>query len=140
MSVQQKYRIQGVDCSVCAVRIQDAIAALDGVGSAQIDLLNNKMEIVTDHAIDRNLDELIADTVRKAEPGATLQSLDASTSTGSESLEKKNRLQALIVPLRIVLSLASLLAALSTSNPFALGFFLLSYLFAGYDVVYRAIR
>ncbi|HCS37316.1 MAG TPA: cadmium-translocating P-type ATPase [Sphaerochaeta sp.] len=140
MSVQQKYRIQGVDCSVCAVRIQDAIAALDGVGSAQIDLLNNKMEIVTDHAIDRNLGELIADTVRKAEPGATLQSLDASTSTGSESLEKKNRLQALIVPLRIVLSLASLLAALSTSNPFALGFFLLSYLFAGYDVVYRAIR
>ncbi|MEA5030954.1 MAG: heavy metal translocating P-type ATPase [Sphaerochaeta sp.] len=140
MSVQQKYRINGVDCSVCAVRIQDAIAALDGVGSAQIDLLNNKMEIVTDHAIDRDLDELIADTVRKAEPGATLHSLDASISTGSESLEKKNRLQALIVPSRIVLSLASLLSALSTSNPFALGFFLLSYLFAGYDVVYRAIR
>ena len=140
MSVQQKYRIQGVDCSVCAVRIQDAIAALDGVGSAQIDLLNNKMEIVTDHAIDRNLDELIANTVRKAEPGATLQSLDASTSTGSKSLEKKNRIQVLIVPSRIVLSLVSLLVALSTSNPFALGFFLLSYLFAGYDVVYRAIR
>lgn len=141
MSVQQKYRIQGVDCPVCAVRIQDAIAALDGVGSAQIDLLNNKMEIMTDHAIDGDLDTLIAATVRKAEPGATIQSLDTPTRTGSESAGKTHiRFRALIVPSRIVLSLVSLLAAFYTPAPYTLGFFLLSYLFAGYDVVYRAIR
>lgn len=141
MPVQQKYKIQGIDCPVCAVRIQDAITALDGVGSAQIDLLNNRMEIETDYAIDRDLDELIVTTVRKTEPGATVHNLDTSMSTEPESQDKRfSWIQFLVIPARIIFSVASLLAALSTSTPVSLVFFFLSYLFAGYDVVYRALR
>lgn len=131
------YSIQGIDCAVCAARIQDAINTIEGVGSTQIDLMANRLEITSDRTIDAQLDQQVRQTVLREEPHASVALLAGGNTGGERKAIKFD----IVVPLRILTALLLVWAARSwTGTPWAFLLYLLSYAASGYDVVYRAMR
>ncbi|MFA7641734.1 MAG: heavy metal translocating P-type ATPase [Sphaerochaetaceae bacterium] len=125
------YRIEGVDCAVCAVRIQDALNRIDGIGSSQIDLMANRLEIVSDRAMDETLDAQVRFTVQQEEPHASLDlSKHKERTTGKR----------FGVPMRVLVSVLLLIIAGNLRSPWSFATYLLSYVISGHDVVLRALR
>lgn len=69
----KKFRVDGLDCANCAAKIERAVAALDGVTSANLNFMTGKLAI---DAEDAQMDSIVAEAekiVRKIEPGAVLK-------------------------------------------------------------------
>lgn len=132
MSHRQMYRLEGVDCAVCAARIQEAVELIDGVGSSTIDLMSSKLEIVTDHGSVENLEQRVREVIDREEPGARLSSIEQAAHAQSGF--------SLFLPARIAIALAILGMASLVDEPWYLFLMFVSYAVSGYDVLFRAVR
>lgn len=56
-----KYHIEGLDCPHCAARLEKMLEAADGIASAKINFLTEKITVESDLAEDA-LDALVART------------------------------------------------------------------------------
>jgi Cd2+/Zn2+-exporting ATPase len=137
MASERTYTIEGVDCAVCAARIEKAINSIEGVESSQIDLLHNKLRIRTDRMYDESIDESIFDTVAKEEPGTRVLSFSSAETGTSESTPNK----VFMVPLRLVATIALVLVS---QAPFASRWFValnfIAYMIVGFEIVAKALR
>ncbi|MBR1810448.1 MAG: heavy-metal-associated domain-containing protein [Clostridia bacterium] len=67
--MKKVYALNDLDCAVCAQKMQDAIAKLDGVLDAEVSFIKQKLTIET--ADDIDIDDLmkkVKKTIRKVEP------------------------------------------------------------------------
>lgn len=46
--MKKKYKVQDVDCADCAARMEEAISKLDGVKSAKLNFLTEKLTLEVD--------------------------------------------------------------------------------------------
>jgi copper chaperone CopZ len=66
-------KLQGLDCGHCATKIEDAVKKIDGVISASVNFLNQKMEL---EASDEKFDAVLSEAkklIKKIEPDISIQ-------------------------------------------------------------------
>lgn len=71
--MKKKYTIEGLDCANCAAKIEEALGKLDGVESARVSFLSEKVKF--DLRDDVDLDKLLAkanEIADKIEPGSKI--------------------------------------------------------------------
>ena len=71
--MKKTYTIEGLDCANCAAKIEEALGKLDGVESATVSFLSEKVKF--DLRDDVDLDKLLAkanEIADKIEPGSKI--------------------------------------------------------------------
>ena len=130
--------LQGLCCADCAGKIERQVAKLEGVRTAQVDLMAQTMTI--EAADGETLPILVrkaAQIVLEVEPSVTV-SLSRETGGSKTGLALKTRLHQIGLCVGAVLFFVGLLAPVPDGG--VLPLFLLSYLLVGGDVVWRAIK
>lgn len=70
--MKKKFTLTDLDCANCAAKMEDAINKIDGVTSATVSYIQQKLTIEAD---DRRFDEIMAEVVKvckKVEPDCTI--------------------------------------------------------------------
>ena len=66
--MKKTYKLEDLDCANCAAKMEDAIRKIDGVTSASVSIIMQKMTI---EAADDRFDQILKDvlkTIKKVEP------------------------------------------------------------------------
>lgn len=70
--MKRSYELEDLDCANCAQKMQDAICKIEGVNSANVSFINQKLVIDAD---DERFDEImkkVAKACKKVEPDCTI--------------------------------------------------------------------
>ena len=67
------FKLSDIDCPVCAGKVQDAVAAIDGVKSARVDFLVLKLTVEAEEKDFPKLMKAIKKAVRSVEPDCDLE-------------------------------------------------------------------
>ncbi len=62
------YRVENLDCANCAAKLERALGKLDGVNSAAVSFLSQKITLDVDDAATGSIDILVHKTCKKVEP------------------------------------------------------------------------
>lgn len=62
------FKIEDLECAHCAAKMQDAIQKLDGVHSATVSFLAEKITVDIDEEIAEGLGKILNDICKKIEP------------------------------------------------------------------------
>lgn len=73
--MKKVFSLSDVDCPVCAGKIQDGVAALDGVESARVDFLVLKLTVEADEKDFPRLIKSIKKVVRSVEPDCDVEEI-----------------------------------------------------------------
>ena len=66
--MKKTYKLEDLDCANCAAKMEDAIKKIDGVTSANVSFIMQKMTIeATDDRFDQILKDVLK-TIKKVEP------------------------------------------------------------------------
>lgn len=66
--MKKTYKLEDLDCANCAAKMEDAIRKIDGVTSASVSFIMQKMTIeATDDRFDQILKDVLK-TIKKVEP------------------------------------------------------------------------
>ena len=68
-----KFKIKGLDCANCAAELERAIQKVDGVESATISFMAERMTIEIDEERKEEVIEKVNKVVKKEEPDVTLK-------------------------------------------------------------------
>ena len=99
---KQKFNISGMSCSACSAAVQRAMDKLNGVNSADVNLLTNSMTVVFDE--NTTSEDIIISTVRAAGYDANTEKKDSLVQK-QESLDKN----AHRIKIRLLLSIVFLM-------------------------------
>ncbi len=80
MPIPASYRIKGLDCTSCGLKIEQALKKLPGVASATVDVANQRLHLETNDI------ERVRDEIKRIEPGVEILSAE-QTATGVEGHE-----------------------------------------------------
>ena len=132
MSHRKVFAIDGVDCAVCAAKIEKEVSLIDDITSSNVDLLNNRFEIISNKAFDRSLTNRIKAAVKKGEQNAAIKELDSTLN------ENHHRFNPSLITL--IFSLTLFVIAFFTGVEVSKTLLFIAYFFSGFDVLYKAIR
>ena len=71
--MKSKFKIKGLDCANCAAELERAIQKLDGVESANISFMTQKMEIEYDETRKEEIIQNVKKVIKKEEPDVTIE-------------------------------------------------------------------
>ena len=71
--MKKTYRIEGLDCANCAAKIEDAISKLDGVKSANVNYIMQKMTVEADDAEFDAVMKKVVKLCRRIEPDMSIK-------------------------------------------------------------------
>ena len=69
-----KYRVEGLDCPNCAAKLEGMLNAVEGISSAKINFLTEKITVESELS-DEALDALVAQTATAFRKGTTVSRL-----------------------------------------------------------------
>lgn len=127
----KSYRLEGLDCANCAMKIEKRINEINGVKQANVNFAVGKLTIDADQDKIGEIETETRKVIKELEPEVEVKEMEEVTSTLNE--EKKDLI-------RIVLSAISLLGLFiwAPAEPIRFIGFLLVYLFIGFDVIKQA--
>ncbi|EOS7945623.1 cadmium-translocating P-type ATPase [Enterococcus hirae] len=127
----KSYRLEGLDCANCAMKIEKRINEINGVKQANVNFAVGKLTIDADQDKIGEIETEIRKVIKELEPEVEVKEMEEVTSTLNE--EKKDLI-------RIVLSAIGLLGLFiwAPAEPIRFIGFLLVYLFIGFDVIKQA--
>lgn len=67
------FRLEGLDCAVCASKVERAVKSLDGVKSASVNFLTTKLTVGFDGDSPEKMTESIKAVIKKANPDITVR-------------------------------------------------------------------
>ena len=67
------FKLKGIDCANCAAQLENEISKLDGIESASISFMTEKMVIEYNEQNKEELIKKIKKLVKREEPDATLE-------------------------------------------------------------------
>ena len=70
--MKKKFRVEGVDCADCAAKMEDGIKKIDGVKSAKLNFLTEKLTIEADDMKFDQIIELAEAEMDKVDSGARI--------------------------------------------------------------------
>ena len=71
--MKSKFKIKGLDCANCAAELERAIQKIDGIESANISFMTEKMEVEYNEAIKEESIQKIKKVIKKEEPDVTIE-------------------------------------------------------------------
>ncbi|EPM6851984.1 heavy metal translocating P-type ATPase [Enterococcus hirae] len=127
----KSYRLEGLDCANCAMKIEKRINEIKGVKQANVNFAVGKLTIDADQDKIGEIETETRKVIKELEPEVEVKEMEEVTSTLNE--EKKDLI-------RIVLSAIGLLGLFIWAPAESIRFigFLLVYLFIGFDVIKQA--
>jgi len=66
--MKKTYKIENLDCAGCAAKIESAIAKIDGVDSATVSFVTQKLKIEADESRIEDIMKVAEKTCRRVEP------------------------------------------------------------------------
>lgn len=126
---ERSYAFEGVDCPVCAAKIEDRIQQIGGVASARVDFSRKQIHITT---TDTQQEPFFANLIKEAkrvEPSMQVRPLE------NQSQEKDSSLRWNLI--RILVSVLSFGFAMFFDTKLL---YMLSFVVSGYDVLFTAGR
>ncbi len=66
--MKKTFKLVDLDCANCAAKMEDAIKKIDGVTSASVSFMNQKMTIEADDAAFDAIMDKVVKTIKKVEP------------------------------------------------------------------------
>ena len=70
--MKKKFKLQDLDCANCAAKMEDAIRKLDGVNSATVSFMTQKLTLDADDARFGEILQQAAKVCKKVEPDCTI--------------------------------------------------------------------
>lgn len=71
--MKKTYKLSELDCAVCATRIERAVQKVEGVTSATVNFVTQKLNLEADDAAYEDVLTRVKQAVSRAERGCTLQ-------------------------------------------------------------------
>ncbi len=71
--MKSKFKIKGLDCANCANQLERAIQKIDGVESANISFMTQKMELEYDETRKEEIISNVKKVIKKEEPDVTIE-------------------------------------------------------------------
>ena len=71
--MKSKFKIKGLDCANCAAELERVIQKLDGVESANISFITQKMELEYDETRKEEIIQNVKKVIKKEEPDVTIE-------------------------------------------------------------------
>lgn len=139
---EHKIKLVGLNCPHCSAKIQGDVQKLSFVKSADINLVNQTLSVVTGESVEGNLLSEVEAIVHKYEPDVSVKTID----TEKRNLEKfapvidKKTLLRLLVGAGVFAFGIVCAIVFSEIKYLSLMVFVLSYIILGYDVVLRALK
>lgn len=129
----------GLDCADCAQKIEAEVSRLDGIASARVDFVTQKLTI---EAVDqKSLPALLrkaSEIIHEMEPDVEISYSEAGKASEETSPKAKERLRRIGMAAGAVLFAAGLVLRLPQPADFLL--FFISYLLIGGEIVLKAIK
>lgn len=73
--MKSKYKIKGLDCANCANELERAIQKINGVESASINFITQKMELEYDDTRKQEIIQNVKKVIKKEEPEVTIEEI-----------------------------------------------------------------
>lgn len=128
--VQERgYTFEGVDCPVCAAKIEDRIQQIGGVASARVDFSRKQIRITAEKKQEESFYSDLIKEAKRVEPSLKVKLLQKQESVENDTL--------LFTLIRIIVSVLSFAAAMYFDVSLL---FILSFVVSGYDVLLKAVR
>lgn len=133
INAKYKFRINGLDCANCAMKVEQKLQQDDTVKLARINFSNGLLYATPEGSIEKEtFIDHISNVIDQVEPGVTLSDPD-------EKAEENNKGELIHLLLSIALFIGALFLESKTDiHPFFL--FVVPYIFAGYKVLWKSIR
>ena len=71
--MKSKFKIKGLDCANCAAELEREIQKLDGVESANISFMTQKMELEYDETRKEEIIQNVKKVIKKEKPDVTIE-------------------------------------------------------------------
>ncbi len=71
--MKSRFKIKGLDCANCAAELERAIQKIDGVESANISFMAQKMELEYDETRKEEIIENVKKVIKREEPDVTIE-------------------------------------------------------------------
>ncbi|NCC12056.1 MAG: cadmium-translocating P-type ATPase [Spirochaetia bacterium] len=126
------YTFSGIDCPVCAQKVEEALRTSDGVLEAQVDFAAKQVRIKTEGQKDQAFHDQLIAKAKKVEPSLVLKA-----DQPMQPKVMKFKIHRQVRFWRIVFALLFFAVGLATQYA---PLYLVSYLIAGYDVLAKAGR
>jgi Cd2+/Zn2+-exporting ATPase len=132
--MEKQYRLEGLDCANCAMKIENAVKKIKGVEQAQVDFMSTKLTVEVNEQQSEAIEVQTKAVINKLEPEVAVIPL---TNDAKEQPAENNRAQLI----RIVLAFLVFIALIFIKPQQELAFFayLLLYVLIGGDIVKRAV-
>ena len=73
--MNSKFKIKGLDCANCASELERAIQKIDGVESANISFMAERMELVYDENNEDEIIKKVKKVIKREEPDVTIEKI-----------------------------------------------------------------
>lgn len=70
-----KFKISGLDCANCAAELERAIQKVDGIESANINFMAQRMTLEFDESKKEEVMEKVKKVIKKEEPDVTIEEI-----------------------------------------------------------------
>ncbi len=126
---ERSYSFEGVDCPVCAAKIEDRIQRISGVASVRVDFSRKQIRISTTATQQESFFHNLIKEAKRVEPTLQVKPLEDEPHNHDDALWT--------TVVRIVLSLLGFGAGMLLDNSHL---FVLSFVISGYDVLLKALK
>lgn len=73
--MKSTYKISGIDCANCAAQLENAISKVEGVQSASISFMSERMVLEYDEQSKEEIMKKIKKVIKREEPDAVLEEI-----------------------------------------------------------------
>ncbi len=73
--IKSKFKIKGIDCANCAAELERRIQKIDGIESASISFMAERMEIEYDESNKEEIIKKLNKVIKREEPDAILEEI-----------------------------------------------------------------
>lgn len=73
--MKSTYKIRGIDCANCAAQLENAISKVEGVQSASISFMSERMVLEYDEQNKEEIMKKIKKVIKREEPDAVLEEI-----------------------------------------------------------------
>ncbi|RBS64905.1 cadmium-translocating P-type ATPase [Enterococcus faecium] len=131
----KSYRLEGLDCANCAMKIEKGVQKINGVKEATVNFTSGKLTIDAEEDHLATIEQETKKVVKELEPDVKVTEIDKEKVSEHGNEKERNTL------FRILFSLAgiALLLLFDFNEAIRLIGYLLIYLLIGYDVVKKAV-
>lgn len=71
--MKSKFKIEGLDCAACAAGLERTIQKIEGIQSANINFMTERMEIEYDETKKEEIIKKVKKVIKKEEPDVTIK-------------------------------------------------------------------